>query len=152
MLKAGEIMAKKVITVEPELPVEKLAALLWEHRINGAPVVDAQGSLLGVVTESDLVDQKKRFHIPTIISILDSVIFLDRAQKVEKEISKMTGATVGDICSRNPVTITEETLLDEIASIMAEQKIHTLPVLKDGALVGVVGKADIIRTLARGGE
>lgn len=150
MLNAGEIMAKKVITVEPELPVEKLAALLWEHRINGAPVVDADGRLVGVVTESDLVDQNKRFHIPTVISILDSVIFLDRAKKVEKEISRMTGATVGDICSRNPVTIKEETPLDEIASIMSEKKIHTLPVLKDGVLVGVVGKADIIRTLVKG--
>jgi CBS domain-containing protein len=62
----------------------------------------------------------------------------------------MTGATVGDICSRNPVTIKEETPLDEIASIMSEKKIHTLPVLKDGVLVGVVGKADIIRTLVKG--
>ncbi|MGV1098417.1 CBS domain-containing protein [Thiovibrio sp. JS02] len=149
MLLAKEIMAKKVVTVPPDLPVEKLAAILWEHRINGAPVVDGGGKLVGVVTESDLVDQSKRFHIPTVISILDSVIFLDRAKTVEKEIGKMTGSTVQDICSQNPITIEEETPLDEIATIMAEKNVHTLPVLRDGALVGVVGKADIIRTLAR---
>lgn len=150
MLIAKEIMAKKVVSVRTDLPVEKLAGVLWSHRINGAPVVDDDGQLVGVVTESDLVDQAKRFHIPTIISILDSVIFLDSAKKVEKEISRMTAATVGDICSREPVTISEETPLDEIASIMAEKKVHTLPVLKGGVLVGVVGKADIIRALARG--
>jgi predicted transcriptional regulator len=150
MLIAKEMMAKEVVTVKPDLPVEKLASILWAHRINGAPVVDENGAMIGVVTEGDLVDQKKKFHIPTAISILDSVIFLDSAKKVEQEINKMTGATVGDICSKNPVTIAEDTPLDEIASIMAENKIHTLPVLKNGNLVGVVGKADIIRTLAKG--
>jgi CBS domain-containing protein len=150
MLIAKEIMAKKVVSVKADLPVEKLAGILWSHRINGAPVVDDDDQLIGVVTESDLVDQTKKFHIPTAIAILDSVIFLDRAAKVEKEINKMTGSTVGDICSREPVTIREDTPLDEIATIMAEKKVHTLPVLKNGRLVGVVGKSDIIRTLARG--
>jgi len=150
MLIAKEIMAKKVVSVKADLPVEKLAGILWSHRINGVPVVDDDDQLIGVVTESDLVDQTKKFHIPTAIAILDSVIFLDRAAKVEKEINKMTGSTVGDICSREPVTIREDTPLDEIATIMAEKKVHTLPVLKNGRLVGVVGKSDIIRTLARG--
>ncbi|HCC54763.1 MAG TPA: hypothetical protein DEQ20_07560 [Desulfobulbaceae bacterium] len=150
MLIAKEIMAKKVVSVKADLPVEKLAGILWSHRINGVPVVDDDDQLIGVVTESDLVDQAKRFHIPTAISILDSVIFLDRAKKVEKEIRRMTAATVGDICSREPVTISEDTPLDEIATIMAEKKVHTLPVLKNGALVGVIGKTDIIRALARG--
>ena len=150
MLIAKEIMAKNVISVKADLPVEKLAGVLWSHRINGVPVVDDDGQLIGVVTESDLVDQTKRFHVPTAISILDSVIFLDSAKTVEKEISRMTGATVGDICSREPVTIKEDTPLDEIATIMSEKKVHTLPVLKNGTLVGMVGKADIIRTLARG--
>ncbi len=84
MLIAKEIMAKKVVSVKADLPVEKLAGILWSHRINGAPVVDDDGQLIGVVTESDLVDQTKKFHIPTAISILDSVIFLDRAKNVEK--------------------------------------------------------------------
>lgn len=150
MLLAKEIMTKMVVTVKSDLPVEKLAGVLWAHRINGAPVVDDDGRLVGVVTESDLVDQAKRFHIPTAISILDSVIFLDRAKEVEREISKMTGSTVGDICAKKPVTIAEDTPLDEIATIMAEKKVHTLPVLKGGELVGVVGMADIIRSLARG--
>ncbi|HIJ78800.1 MAG: CBS domain-containing protein [Desulfobulbaceae bacterium] len=149
MLTAKDMMAKEVITVKPDLPVEKLAAILWGHRINGVPVVDESGTMIGVVTEGDLVDQKKKFHIPTAIAILDSVIFLDSAKSVEKEINKMTGATVGDICSKKPITIALDTPLDEIATIMSEHKVHTLPVLKNGSLVGVVGKADIIRTLAK---
>lgn len=149
MLKAKDIMTRTVITVTPETPVETLAALLFENHISGAPVIDPTGNVVGVVTENDLIDQKKKFHIPTVISILDSVIFLDSEKKVEKEIRKMTGRTVADIASTKPVTIAEETPVDEIATIMADKKVHTLPVLRDGDLVGVVGKSDIIRTLMK---
>lgn len=149
MLTAKDIMTKEVITVPLKTPVEKLAAIFCEKKISGAPVVDEDGSLVGVVTESDLIEQTKKFHIPTIVSILDSVIFLDSAKKVEKEINKMTGSTVKDICSKEPVTVSGDTPVDEIATIMAEKNFHTVPVVQDGQLVGVVGKTDIIRTLAK---
>ena len=147
MLKAKDIMTTRVASVTMEMKVEELASLFWEQRISGAPVVDASGGVVGVVTESDLIDQTKKFHIPTVVSILDSVIFLESAKKIEKEIQKMTGATVGDICTKDPITIATDTPLDEIGSIMAEKKIHTLPVVENGQLVGVVGKGDLIRAL-----
>ncbi len=149
MLTAKDIMTKDVITVQPETTVEELAALLCEHRISGAPVLDGKGKLYGVVTESDLLDQKKKFHIPTMISLLDSVIFLDSEKKIEQEIKRMTGSRVQDICRTPPVSVTEDTTVDEIATIMAEKKMHTLPVLRGETLVGVIGKSDVIRTIAK---
>ncbi|HDO31053.1 MAG TPA: CBS domain-containing protein, partial [Desulfobacteraceae bacterium] len=65
MLKARDIMTRKVITVNENLPVRKLAKILSENRISGAPVVNDQGTVVGVVTESDLIDQAKKIHIPT---------------------------------------------------------------------------------------
>ncbi len=149
MLSAKEIMATDVITVQEDTSVKEIAAKLTENRISGMPVLDAEGNLTGVVTENDLIDRTKKIHIPTMISILDSVICLESSDKMEEEIKKMTGATAGDICCRNPVTVGEDTPLDEVATIMAEKKIHTLPVVSDGRLMGVIGKADIIRTLAK---
>lgn len=149
MQTAKDIMTTAVVTAAPDMPVEKLAALLYGKKISGAPVVDAAGALVGVVTESDLIDQAKKIHIPTAISILDSVIFLESAKNVEREITKMTGAKVADICTRNPRTIAETTPVDEIATIMAEKGVHTLPVMRGAQLVGVVGKADIIKTLSK---
>lgn len=149
MLTAGEIMTKKIITVNPEMGVEELASLLWENKIGGAPVVDDQGRLLGVVTESDLIDQTKKVHIPTVLSILDSMIFLENPAKLDQEIKKMTGTRVADIYSTKPVTVKETTTLEELASIMADRKVHTLPVTSDGHLVGVVGKSDLIRAIFR---
>ena len=111
-------------------------------------MLDENGSVVSVVTESDLIDQNKKVHIPTMISILDSVIFLESSKKTEKEIQKMAGNKVQDICAMELVSVSEDTGLDEIATIMSEKKVHTLPVMKDGTLVGVIGKSDIIRSMA----
>lgn len=151
MLTAKDIMTKQVITAPKELSVEKLALLLWENKIGGAPVLDSDGNLIGVVTESDLIDQAKNLHIPTVVSILDSFVFLESTQKMDKEIEKMTGRVVGDICAKELVTVNEDASFSEIATIMAEKKIHTLPVLSaDGEMVGVIGKSDLIRAISQG--
>jgi CBS domain-containing protein len=147
MQKAQDIMTKNVITVTPETTVTELALLLSSHNIGGVPVLDPSGILLGVVTESDLIDQKKKIHIPTVITILDSVFYLESPDKMEKEIMKIAGSTVGDIYTKNPRTVNEDTLIDEIATLMAEKNVHTLPVMRGDRLVGVIGKRDIIKTL-----
>lgn len=147
MKKAADIMTTDVITVEKETTVVELANLLATHNIGGTPVVDGKGRLLGVVTESDLIDQKKKVHIPTVMTILDSVIYLESPERMEKEMLKMAGSSVGDIYTENPETVSEETTIESIATIMSEKNIHTLPVMRGEALVGVIGKGDIIKTL-----
>ena len=148
MLTAKDIMTREVITVQQDTPIKDLAEILWKNRISGVPVLDDNNQVISVVTESDLIDQNKKVHIPTMISLLDSVIFLESSKKTEKEIRKMSGNTVGDICASELVTVTEETGLDEIATLMSEKSVHTLPVIQDGKLVGVIGKSDIIRSIA----
>ena len=130
MLTAKDIMTREVITVQQDTPIKDLAEILWKNRISGVPVLDENNRVVSVVTESDLIDQTKKVHIPTMISLLDSVIFLESSKKTEKEIRKMSGNTVGDICASELVTVTEETGLDEIATIMSEKSLHTLPVLQ----------------------
>ena len=147
MLTAKDIMTTKVITVTTETSVRDLADILWKNRISGAPVLDSNNELVSVVTESDLIDQNKKVHIPKMISILDSVLFLEKPGKMKEDIQKMTGATVRDIMAKELVSVTADTPLDEIATIMAEKKVHTLPVVAGKKLIGVIGKSDIIRTL-----
>jgi len=148
MLTAKDIMTREVITVRQDTPIKDLAEILWKNRISGVPVLDENNQVISVVTESDLIDQNKKVHIPTMISLLDSVIFLESSKKTEEEIKKMSGDTVQDICSSTLVSVTEETGLDEIATLMSEKSVHTLPVVQDGKLVGVIGKSDIIRSIA----
>jgi len=149
MLTAQDIMTRKVITVTLDTPVRELAQLLMDHNFGGVPVMDGE-RLIGVVTENDLIDQAKRLHIPTVLTILDAFIPLESTRKLDDDLRKMAGSTAGDICSRTVVTVDEATPLEDIATIMAEQRVHTLPVLRAGALVGVIGKRDLLRVLARG--
>lgn len=146
MKTAADIMTRKVITVTPDTSVKDLAKVLTTDNISGVPVVDESGSLLGVVTESDLIFQNKKIHIPTAVSILDSFIFLESPDKLEQEMRKIAGSTVEDIYSPEAVTVLEETPIDELATIMSEKNIHTLPVLKEGEIVGIIGKKDIIKS------
>ena len=148
MLRAKDIMTTEVISVDATLPIKDLAQLLYKNHISGVPVHDESGTVIGVVTESDLIDQNKRVHIPTVISLLDGYIFLERPDKLEQDIKKMAGTTAGDICSRELIAVAPDTPLDEIATLMAEKGVHTLPVMDGDQLVGVIGKRDIIRTIA----
>ncbi|PLX51232.1 MAG: hypothetical protein C0613_01135 [Desulfobulbaceae bacterium] len=149
MLTAKDIMTCDVKVAHPEMSVKDLAVLLYENRIGGVPVVDDNDTVVGVVTENDLIDQNKKLHIPTMASFLDSVIFLDSAASFEKEIKRMTGSRVADLCSERLFSVEEDASLEDIASLIADHGVHTLPVLKEGKLVGVIGKADVIRVMAQ---
>ena len=146
MLKAKDIMTKEVITVKPEATVEELARLLMDNKISGVPVTNDNKKLIGIVTENDLITQNKRLHIPTVIRLFDAFILLGSG-RMEEEIKKMAATTVDEICTKKVVSITEDTTLDEIATIMAEQHVHLLPVLREGMVVGIVGKADMVRAM-----
>jgi len=147
MLTARDIMTREIITITDDSTVKELARLLAIHQISGVPVIDDKGKLVGVVTESDLIFQTKKLHIPTVITILDSVFYLENPDKMGEEMKKMVGAKVKDILTSSPLTVNEDTPLDEIATMMAEKNVHTLPVVNKETLVGVIGKKDIIRTL-----
>ncbi|HSW64760.1 MAG TPA: CBS domain-containing protein [Dissulfurispiraceae bacterium] len=149
MLKAKDIMTTDVISVLPTMTVEEFARLLINHRISGAPVVDEAGVLKGVVTENDLISQNKRLHIPTIIRLFDAYIMLGKPGSIEKELKKMTGTTVSDICTKEVITIAPETSIEEIATIMSERKVHLLPVLSGGKIAGIVGKIDLIKAMLK---
>jgi CBS-domain-containing membrane protein len=148
MKTAQDIMTQNVVSVTLETSVRDLARALLNNNISGVPVLDKDGRLCGIATESDLIFQNKRLHVPPFITILDSFLFLDNPEKMEQELKKIAGATVLDIYTEEVVSVEPGTPLDEIATIMTEKKMHTLPVLSEnGEMVGIVGKKDIIRTI-----
>jgi len=152
MLTAKDIMTKDVITVKPDTSIEELSSILVKNEISGVPVVDDSGALYGIVTENDLISQNKRLHIPTVVSFLDAAIYLESSKKFEREVKRLTATSVGEICTRKVATITEDTTVMDIATIMTEKKMHLLPVIKAGKLIGIVGKRDMVKAAARRAE
>jgi len=152
MLTAKDIMTKNVVTVTDDTSLEKLSSILITNEISGVPVLDNAGGLYGIVTENDLIRQNKRLHIPTVVSFLDAAIYLESSKKFEEEVRRVTATKVGEICTRKVVTITEDTTVTDIATLMSEKKVYLLPVLKAGKLTGIVGKRDVVKAVARASE
>ncbi len=148
MKTAKDIMTKTVITVKKDTPISELSDLFISYNVNGLPVVDDDEKVIGIVTQSDLIEQNKNLHIPTVITLFDAVLFLDSEKKFESDIKKLTANKVEDIYSAGAVTVSVDTELGDIATIMAEKDVHTIPVLDDGKLAGVIGKLDLIRGMA----
>lgn len=147
MLTARDIMSEKIHTVTPEMSVDDLARTFVEKKVSTLPVVDAAGQLVGIISATDLVEQDKPLHIPTVVAIFDMVIYLEREKKFREEVEKLTARTVGEICVREVVTCAPGTEVAAIAALMTEKKVHLLPVVEGGKLLGVVGRHDILRSM-----
>jgi CBS domain-containing protein len=147
MLTAGDIMTTKIHSVHPDTEITALAKIFVEHNVNAMPVVDDDGALVGIVTQTDLVEQDKPLHIPTVISLFDWVIYLESPKKFTEAVRKVTARKVGEICSQNVVTCAPDTPVSTVASLMVDNKAYLVPVLSDGQLVGVVARLDIIRSM-----
>ena len=143
-------MTRQFLTISPDMSVEELARLLLRKDVTGAVVADKKGKLLGVVTESDLIAKEKNLHLPTLVSLFDSVIYLETSDHFKAELHKMVARRVDDIYTRDPVTVDPGTDLAEIATLMTEKRIHYLPVTNEETVEGVIGRREILRALAEG--
>jgi CBS domain-containing protein len=142
-----EIMTTAPITVTGDMEVVEAAKILLDRRINGVPVVDDAGKLVGILCQSDIIAQQKKLPVPSLFSFLDGYINLSSMKGIEKEVRKIAATAVADAMTPNPVTVAPDSSIETVAALMVDHNFHTLPVVDDGRLVGVVGKEDILRTL-----
>ncbi len=142
MRTAQDILDPQPLTVEPDVRAGELARLLLEAGRDGACVVD-EGHLVGVVTAMDLVYKEKRLHLPTLFTFMDAVIPVGWKQ-AERELEKISGITVGEIMTRDVVSVGAGAPLDELATLMVEKHLTMLPVVDGDRLLGVVDKRAVL--------
>ena len=147
MITVRDIMTTDLITVTPDTDAARVAQILLDNHINGAPVVDHNDRLVGIICQSDLIAQQKKLPIPSFFTFLESVIQVTSMKEIDKQVRKIAALTVSQAMSPNPVTVEPDTDLGTVASLMVDNNFHTLPVIKNDCLVGVVGKEDVLRTL-----
>ncbi len=147
MQTVGDIMTTEVITVSPETEIVHAARLLVDNKVNGLPVIDAQQQVVGIVCQSDLIVQQKRVRVPSLFTFLDGYITLASAKQFEREVEKIAASQVQQAMTRDPTCVSPDTAIEDAATLMVEKNYHTLPVVDDRRLVGVVGKEDMLRTI-----
>ena len=145
----AEVMTPEPITVKPQTSLREAIKILAEKRISGLLVVDEEGKLLGILSETDLMWQESGVDPPPYIMFLDSVIYLKNPARYEQDIHKALGQTAGEVMSNKPITIEVNQPLREAAKLMHNEQIRRLPVVNDaGNLVGIITQGDIIRSMA----
>jgi CBS domain-containing protein len=149
LMRAMDVMTGNVITVTPETPVQDLAKLLSQHGISGVPVVNAENRLVGIVSEGDLLHRTEtgteRRIQPRRVRWLDGLM---SDHNVARDYLKSHGRHVQDVMTRDVITVEETTELAEIADLLETKRVRRVPVVRDGAVVGIVSRANLVRALA----
>ncbi len=144
-----QVMTRNVITVTSDTPISEVARLLVEHGISGLPVVDAQGRVIGVVSEGDVL-VREAGHVPSRRP-LARLLRKDRAAKAVKE--KIEAEKAGELMTSPAMTLEAYRTLRHAAEIMTSRKVNRLPVVDaDGKLLGIVTRADLVRAFVRSDE
>jgi CBS-domain-containing membrane protein len=147
MLTAKDIMTAEVVTIKKDASINTLANLFIEHKVNGIPVLNDEGEAIGMVTEGDLIEQNKNLHIPTVIALFDAVIPLEGQKTFESEVKRLTASKVEDIYKNKVISVSPDESVQEIGTLMAEKDVHTIPVIDNGKLIGIIGKVDLIKAM-----
>ncbi|MEQ1519774.1 MAG: CBS domain-containing protein [Aestuariivirga sp.] len=143
-MRARDIMTASVVTVSPETDIAEAVKLMLDRQISGVPVIDASGRLIGILTEGDLmrraelVTGRQSWWINPISS----------PEQEAKAYVKAHGLKVKDVMTKEVVTINEQEPLDRIAMLFEERGIKRTPVLRGGKVVGIVSRANLLRSLA----
>lgn len=145
----ADAMSRDPIVVRPETSLNEAIQILAERRISGLPVVDDAGQVVGIISETDLMWQQTGVTPPAYIMFLDSVIFLKNPTEYERDLHKALGQTVGEVMSRDPITISPDKSLRDAAQMMHDRDVRRLPVLDDqGQVIGILTRGDIVRAMA----
>ncbi|HEY2814259.1 MAG TPA: CBS domain-containing protein [Acidimicrobiales bacterium] len=145
-----EIMTTDVLTFGPEDEVEQAMRTLLDRNIDAAPVVDADGIVLGVLSNGDLIVQESEVHFPTLLTFLGGTLELGH-KHFEEELRRALGSKVSDVMSTHPIVCSDDDTIERAATIMHEKEVSRLPVVRDGHLVGLVSRNDVLRAILDSG-
>ena len=149
----SEVMTVDVLMFAPGDNVGDAREQLVNRGIDGAPVVDSDNQVVGMLSTGDLIVQETELHVPTIISLFGATLELPSAHKhFEDDLRKTLGATVADVMQPKPVTIGPDDTIEAAATKLHEHDVSRLPVVGPLGLVGIISRVDVLREIIRDEE
>lgn len=144
-MQAADIMTANVISITPDTEVRDIAKILLDHHIGAVPVLDAGARLVGIVSEGELVQRIETGTEPAKSWWLD---LLGSTPDRDIELVKSRGCRAGDVMTLDPVSVTPETPIAEVARVLEARRIKRVPVVSEGKLVGIISRANLLHGLA----
>jgi len=144
-MKAKDVMTSPVVSVEPDASIWQAVRIMLQRHISGLPVIDQKGALVGIVTEGDFL---RRAETGTQRRRPRWLEYLIGPGRLAEEYTRAHGRKVSEIMTVEPVTISEDTPLDEIVRLMEKRQIKRLPVVRDQQVVGIVSRANLVHAIA----
>ncbi len=147
-----QVMTTDVLTFRPTDTVEAAARTLAERKLGGAPVVDDDGVVVGLLEDDDLIVQDSRLHLPTVISVFGAYLELPSSLRhFESDLRKAVGATVADVMDPDAPTCRPDDTLEGVATTLHDTNASRMAVVDDdGRLVGIVSRGDLVRAIVGG--
>lgn len=145
---ARDIMNKNVITVLEDTMIEEVADILTKNKISGLPVVNKAGKLVGMVTEGDLLHKETNPRTPGYLNILGALIYIGGVDKYKEDLKKLAATRASEIMTTDVITVSGDAKVEQVAAMMVNHNIKRVPVIENDALIGIISRADIIKTMA----
>jgi CBS domain-containing protein len=141
-----DIMATDVPSVRPDDSVDAVARLLLDRRIVAAPVIDAGGTLRGVVRAHDLVARHARVHAPLYFGLLGATVFW-KSRGEDEEVRHALAVTAADLMDRAVPTLTAEATVEDAASILLDKDVEVVPIVENGRVIGLISEWELMQLL-----
>jgi CBS domain-containing protein len=148
-MQVRDLMTVEVFSVRSDTAVSDIARLMSKHHVSGVPVLGAEGDLVGIVTELDLIVRNGRLEMPIFLQFFDAVVPLELPGHLTARLRHMLGTRAEDVMTRGVHTVTVDTDVEDLVDLMMKRGVNPVPVLDGGRLAGIVSRSDLVRMMAK---
>jgi CBS domain-containing protein len=157
-MKVAEVMRKRVITLMPDTTLKDAVDRLAKHNISGAPVVDEDGNLVGIISETDIFERLRtefrelRLVFPSLPMLSVGFVEIPKEKKAREAYEELVNTKVSEIMTTEVITASPEDDIRDVIQLMVKHKVNRIPIVTDHKLRGIITRGDILKALSRGND
>ncbi|PKM83710.1 MAG: hypothetical protein CVU88_01555 [Firmicutes bacterium HGW-Firmicutes-13] len=147
-MKAKDFMHRNIIIARKDMTLKEAAVRMSDYKVSGLPVIDDEGNLIGIITDSDILKYRQKINLPEAMRLIEYFMEEIDPQSIEDNIRSILNEKVKDVMTTRLITVNEEALLGEIIRKFAEHHISRIPVVRGRKPVGIIAREDVTKIFA----